>query len=539
MQIEIKITERRAELQGSCVLVCGNTGDTVKFIFDNEWGKYSNKTARFGFIKEGAWYYTDVLFDGAVCEIPMLSGIDFVEVGVYAGNLSTTTPARVPTKKSILCKGGVAHEPPPADVYNEIMEAVATKLSTTGGTVTGEYYKDGKAFIHEGNLDLLDDTDNVAIVKKATGNALTLDSSQAPLHGLKLFGKTEQDGTPTPDNPIELKSVGDSGSYEVGVYGRNILKYPYNETTKTEGGITFTDNGDGIITANGTATKKVNFVFRNYGNIQLQKGKTYVLSGCASGGNSNTYCIMVQDSSYTQIVIDYGDGAAFTAEFNDYAVWIRIYEGATLNNVVFKPQVELGTQATPYEPCNKQTLIINDTLRGIGDIADEKDFARGVKTERFKVVDLSTLNWSVVGSCLRSLDLQNTVHKDYNNPKLLAEKYTIKGWGNVGSEPTLTMNGTGGICVFNTDLTVTPSGLLVYALAEPIETPLTEAELNDYRALLTNKGTTTILSAEADAEVDFYVNKPNAQAVGNVHAQINKDYLKLQQAIITLGGSTL
>ena len=57
---------------------------------------------------------------------------------------------------------------------------------------------------------------------------------------------------------------------------------------------------------------------------------------------------------------------------------------------------------------------------------------------------------------------------------------------------------------------------------------------------MTNKGNTTILNSDgADMQVDYYINKPNAQSIGNLHTQINKDYFNLQQAIITLGGSTL
>ena len=36
--------------------------------------------------------------------------------------------------------------------------------------------------------------------------------------------------------------------------GKNLLKYPYIETTKTSQGITFTDNKDGSINVSGTAT---------------------------------------------------------------------------------------------------------------------------------------------------------------------------------------------------------------------------------------------------------------------------------------------
>ena len=43
------------------------------------------------------------------------------------------------------------------------------------------------------------------------------DSSYAPLLGLKLYGKTVQNGTPTPDAPVPLESVGASGSIGVTV----------------------------------------------------------------------------------------------------------------------------------------------------------------------------------------------------------------------------------------------------------------------------------------------------------------------------------
>ena len=36
-----------------------------------------------------------------------------------------------------------------------------------------------------------------------------------PLMGLNLYGKSTQDGTPTPENPVDIVSVGDSGSVEV------------------------------------------------------------------------------------------------------------------------------------------------------------------------------------------------------------------------------------------------------------------------------------------------------------------------------------
>lgn len=50
------------------------------------------------------------------------------------------------------------------------------------------------------------------IVATATGNPIALtDATDLKLRGLKLFGKTTQDGTPTPDAPVPLVSAGGGG----------------------------------------------------------------------------------------------------------------------------------------------------------------------------------------------------------------------------------------------------------------------------------------------------------------------------------------
>lgn len=68
-----------------------------------------------------------MIFDGAVCPVPILSNTRRVKVGVFAGDLATTTPAQVIAMKSILSDGGIPADPPP-DVYNQLME----KLNSFG-----------------------------------------------------------------------------------------------------------------------------------------------------------------------------------------------------------------------------------------------------------------------------------------------------------------------------------------------------------------------------------------------------------------------
>lgn len=86
-------------LQRDGDIVCGNKDYQITFAFDAEWDKYETKTARF--IWNGK--YWDQPFSGSVCPVPMIQKATFVIVGVYAGDLSTTTPATIPCRRSILC----------------------------------------------------------------------------------------------------------------------------------------------------------------------------------------------------------------------------------------------------------------------------------------------------------------------------------------------------------------------------------------------------------------------------------------------------
>jgi hypothetical protein len=63
---------------------------------------------------------------------------------------------------------------------------------------------------------------SLMVVGVASGTNIYLDDAiEQHLVGLRIFGKTTQDGTPTPDTPVDLVSVGDSGSITVNVTGEN------------------------------------------------------------------------------------------------------------------------------------------------------------------------------------------------------------------------------------------------------------------------------------------------------------------------------
>lgn len=133
--------------------------------------------------------------------------------------------------------------------------------------------------------------------------------------------------------------------------GRNLIPYPYADGTVTRSGITFTNNGDGSVTTNGTATADA--YFRIVLDLPISKGDKYFLSGCPSGG-ANNYALRVESSF--GIFQDVGNGAAFTAADNKMNLYIRVYTGKTVNNIVFRPMLNYGTSALPYEPYISDTF---------------------------------------------------------------------------------------------------------------------------------------------------------------------------------------
>lgn len=128
--IQINITNKRAVVQGAPVIVCGNSDYQVRFTFDDEWGGQPTKTARFKYVQHGETRYTDVPFTGDTVNIPPLTNIKEVKVGVYAGDLRTTTSARVPCVPSIRCGEGAPIEPTP-NQYDQIINLLNELLVLT------------------------------------------------------------------------------------------------------------------------------------------------------------------------------------------------------------------------------------------------------------------------------------------------------------------------------------------------------------------------------------------------------------------------
>lgn len=117
--ISISVKNKIAVQTNRTLYVCGNSDYTALFDLDAEWNAFEIKTARFCY----NGHYSDVVFTGNECEIPVIADTNEFEIGLFAGNLHTTTPAMVLCERSILSTSGTPTNPSP-DVYHQLIEKI-------------------------------------------------------------------------------------------------------------------------------------------------------------------------------------------------------------------------------------------------------------------------------------------------------------------------------------------------------------------------------------------------------------------------------
>ena len=228
------------------------------------------------------------------------------------------------------------------------------------------------------------------LVGSETGNPIAVDDAFAsPLCGLTVYGKSTQDGTPTPDNPVPIVSAGDSGSVVVKVTGANMLEGTKPGVQSTVYGITYTIDENGVLIT-GTATNDFTVLLHDDNKYRLTHGIYYLTTkGLSPSTMINFYFISKFSSDVQNRKVTLNRDVEFSLR-------LQILKGATLNTTV---QVSLTrNKITTYSPYREQllTLPTPNGLPGIpvtsgGNytdqngqqwVCDEVDLERGVKVQR-------------------------------------------------------------------------------------------------------------------------------------------------------------
>ena len=151
--------------------------------------------------------------------------------------------------------------------------------------------------------------------------------------------------------------------------GKNLLPYPYVDSSKTTNeGVSYTDNGDGTITLNGTPTSSGGNTFTLATHVELKDGVEYFANDGTEERYVNMYIQYLDESGTRKWYSKYTTPSSlvWNKNYTLEKVYIQLNEIKTFNNVIIRPQLEVGSTATPYEPYRGEqfTAQLSQTVYG-------------------------------------------------------------------------------------------------------------------------------------------------------------------------------
>lgn len=291
--------------------------------------------------------------------------------------------------------------------------------------------------------------------------------------------------SPNPSYPQEIKSVVLS---EIKTCGKNLLDY----SALLYGGIS---SEDGY-----TLLSSTSILYSPYF-TKVKRGESYIFN-VSQGARIYKYDA---NKKFIESVIVNG---AFFADCD----YIR-YQSSYFTE---ESQLELGTVSTDFEPYTESVATLSNTitLNGLNGVQDYIDAKRGVLIKRFKEVVLSSsMNWKVMdASSTLGHNVFYTVLSDYNfrdgdSLNYMCTHLTAISQNERYKENTVFMGSNKWfVCCPKDYITLddwkaflaSTEVKVTYELAEPIETPLPEADVEALKSLKTYDGVTHIFT---DSEI--------------------------------------
>ena len=246
-------------------------------------------------------------------------------------------------------------------------------------------------------IEDLNDKKITKFYTNSLGEKTLNDSDNGHIVDMKLYGRSLQDGTPTPDNPIEIQSVVNP---VVKVCGKNLL-----DVSKATFQVGKAKLVDGEIYLNGTFDSNYDYYFFDTYNVALdlilKVNKTVTIS-CGS------FNIGIRKES--------GSESGKSIKINPIAdrlmsIFVIVPSG-TYENVKVPIMVEIGDTVTEYEPYKEQSATLpytlnaipvssggNVTIDGQQYIADYVDVEKGVLVRRVsRKVIRNAIGYELIGS---------------------------------------------------------------------------------------------------------------------------------------------
>ena len=285
---------------------------------------------------------------------------------------------------------------------------------------------------------------NTGLTKVNGTNILINNNKITEIENYRIYGNSIQNGTPTPDTPVDIESVGDlitldnCSSYgedacnNIGKYvipikvtGKNLfnlssLKWKFANT----GNIKYEFNNNSVIlerlTPNNTAA-----IFTN---IALNPG-TYTISVSNISYDSNGIDIS-KKFMYSEIFgTIYKEKTFSLSDSKSFDMYFYIPESSNQvgDKITYSINIEYGDKATEYEPYKETitNIYLDEPLRSIGEYSDYIDFKTKKVVRNIKQINLSDLSWSKNGNAFFSSHIDD-VADEINSTKIKSDKFTVQ-----------------------------------------------------------------------------------------------------------------
>lgn len=406
--------------------------------------------------------------------------------GDYTGEL----PKPITRKEKYLyelCLKGMGGEISPEEIKNAVNEYLEKNPVKPGATTEqAQQIEQNKTNI----VSLKEDLSNKITKFYASnqGEVHIADSDNGKIQDMMLYGKSSQDGTPSLENPVEIKSVVNPA---IKICGKNLFdskKFPIilNRAIDTNTG------------------KAYESLSGNY--CAIEKYIHFPYSGKKVSFNASmTLCAYDKDYKFINTVNKNNGQVPIGTMYVRFDIKTAEKD---------KAQIELSENATTYEPYKEQTIQLtiilnsipvssggNVTIDGQQYIADYVDVERGKLVRMVGVTNQDTFEvskWDSTGSIVIYSQISNV--KGETAIVTISSKYSTD-WS-AGDEIHHFAQPTGQTLVIVLPKTITTveqgeeiraKGFkFYYTLVTPIETDLTEEEINAFKALVTYYPTTNI-----------------------------------------------
>lgn len=229
-----------------------------------------------------------------------------------------------------LCLKGIGGEISPEEIKNAVNEYLEKNPVKPGATTEQaqqiEQNKTDIASLKTETGSLKEDVSNKITKFYASnlGETHITDSDNGKIMDMMLYGRSEQK------------------QYR----GKNLLPTTMYLNSAVINGVTFTNNGDGSVTAKGTSTDAIFFTLWGF-NTLADKG---ILPGLKVGDTVYASdCLLQETNSKELLKITTNGTTTINSSTTTMYVAIRVNEGVTVNKTYY-PQIEKGSEFTSYEP---------------------------------------------------------------------------------------------------------------------------------------------------------------------------------------------